>query len=175
MVKSRPASRRDRTKLTSSAKRAARKQGLRSRKGIASKDMNLHPMMRNEWDSHATPVANFRRIGLQSSVNSITKSRTITHRVVALPLTKEMKKGKTLQSLESEANRTEKERHQKMFQGETLAMQRMVDKHGDDWDAMARDTKLNYLQCTPRQLQKKWDRMQKVTKEREKKKTDAKQ
>lgn len=47
---------------------------------------------------------------------------------------------------------------------EDAALGRMIAKHGDDYEKMARDISLNYLQWTATKLRKKCERRNKIKK-----------
>ncbi|KAJ2724407.1 Nucleolar protein 16 [Coemansia sp. Benny D115] len=64
-------------------------------------------------------------------------------------------KGEGAKILESFVNSHEDRRERWMSQGSRQAMQAFVDAHGDDYEAMFWDHKLNYLQMTKKQIEKK--------------------
>lgn len=160
MGKPRPGSRRGMTKLHKSAKRVARKKAaqLRSIRPLSSKV--AHETIRSTWNSRLTPGNNLKKIGLQATVNHIAKirgGRKISIPVQAIPKDAEAE----IRELEKEASREER-RNLVVHPGERRALEGMIKRHGEDWIAMSRDIKLNYLQWTANQLRKKVERMRAI-------------
>lgn len=168
MVKERPGSRRGQTKLTTSSKRSARRRAARQAKGLANRDTIVHPAMRASWDSRRSPANNLSRIGLRGHVNGRVGKRDGNGKgdvgVVRLGKVGEGEgKGRdVLKWLEEEAERGEREVRRVVHPGERAALGRMVRKWGEDWEGMAKDLKLNYLQWSAGQLRRKVQRMRKV-------------
>lgn len=65
-------------------------------------------------------------------------------------------------ALEEQAARPERVAPRVMRPGEEAALAAMQAAHKDDYDAMARDIKRNYLQWTPAQLRKKFQRRRQI-------------
>eukprot|EP00178_Gracilaria_changii_P017317 TRINITY_DN494_c0_g1_i1.p3 TRINITY_DN494_c0_g1~~TRINITY_DN494_c0_g1_i1.p3 ORF type:complete len:167 (-),score=36.06 TRINITY_DN494_c0_g1_i1:1684-2184(-) len=157
MGKARPGSRKGMTKLYKSAKRAAKKRAAQQR-SIRPRDSAVaHHTIRSAWDSRLTPEKNLARIGLQASVNHIKK--TAAERQICIPVQSVANPSDSVvMELENEASREER-RNIVVHPGERRALEAMLARHGENWQAMARDIKLNYLQWTPNQLRKKVERM----------------
>ncbi|CAN8074557.1 unnamed protein product [Agarophyton chilense] len=160
MGKPRPGSRRGMTKLYKSAKRSAKKKAAQQRSIRPRASIVPHDTIRSAWDSRLTPEKNMFKIGLQASVNHIKK--TVSERKVSIPI-KSISKGSeaVVMELEKEAAREER-KNNVVRPGERRALEAMIRRHGKNWEAMARDIKLNYLQWTPNQLQKKVERMRSI-------------
>lgn len=161
MVKQRPGSRRGRTKFTGGAKKAARKVAGKTKGRMYQRDI-VHPVLRSTWDKKLSASQNLERAGLQSSVNRMRKTkrrgRVIDVRVERMDVVG----SQTLTQLETQASRPEAKAKQVVNPGEKLALTAMFEKHGDNWEAMARDIKLNYLQWNANQLQRKMQRMHRL-------------
>lgn len=166
MVKKRAGSRRGQTKLTGGAKKAARRAAGRTARGAhVGEKLVLHAALRESWDERRTLRGNLARAGLRGVVNDMAEVRGVGG---ARGRGAGKKKGEgavvvpeTLRRMEAEAAVGEREAHGKVYvqPGVKRSLAGMVAKHGDDWEAMARDIKLNYLQWTPRQLQNKVEKM----------------
>lgn len=168
MVKQRPGSRKGKTKLGAASKKAARRQAAKQANGLASRRTIVHPVMRDAWDRRRSPANNLSSVGLSPSVNSIRKSRATTGRTIEVaPLPRVVQHPDVLEKLSDEANLPERPPNRVVHPGERLALKKMVERYGDDWERMARDLKLNYLQWTPRQLQRKVERMEAILKGKE--------
>lgn len=120
--------------------------------------------MRRTWDKRKSPAVNVSRLGLMSRVNHIQRGGgKAAHPVPVVPLdSMDSESKQVLTELEEEAARPEKEQKKVVQPGERLALERLLAKWGDDWEAMSRDLKLNYFQYTPSQLRRKVDRMRRV-------------
>lgn len=170
MVKNRPGSRKGRTKMTTSGYRVAKARAGRLGKRAHQMQHVIHPALRKVWDRNLTPAENLSRVGLCSSVNTVEKKEDSAVRVVALKNIK-LDEGRVkdtdvnmgvIKELEQEAALGERGTKQVVRPGEQVALQRMAKKYGSDWVKMSRDTKLNYLQWTPVQLEKRVTRMQRI-------------
>ena len=64
-------------------------------------------------------------------------------------------KTETVRQLESEASRPEKKYKRKMPEGERAFVRELVEKYGDDFGAMARDMKINYMQRSEGDLKRR--------------------
>lgn len=160
MVKQRPGSRKGMTKLGTASKKAARRQAAKQANGLANRRAIIHPAMRSTWDRRKGPASNLASVGLTGSVNKIAKSRDKVARAIEIaPLPATTQHKHVLQKLQNEANIPERKPHLVVHPGERHALETMVKRYGDDWERMARDIKLNYLQWTPRQLERKVERM----------------
>lgn len=171
MVKNRPGSRKGMTKMTTSGYRVAKARAGRLGKRAHQMQHVVHPALRKVWDRNLTPAENLSRVGLCSSVNTVEKKDDSAIRVVALKNVIKLDEGRVKDSnvdmevvkeLEQEAALGERGTKQVVRPGEQVALERMVKKHGSDWVKMSRDTKLNYLQWTPAQLEKRVTRMQRI-------------
>lgn len=168
-MKQRPGSRRGQNKLTTSSKKSARRRAARQVKGLANRNAIVHPAMRSSWDGRRSPANNLSRIGLCGRVNSGVEKRSCSGKgnveVVAVGKVKgegEVEGRAVLRRLEKEAGREEREVCRVVHPGERLALGKMIRKWGEDWEGMARDLKLNYLQWNAGQLRRKVERMRKV-------------
>lgn len=163
MVKRRPGSRQGMTKLGTGSKKAARRQAIKQANGLANRKPIVHPVMRDVWDRRRSPANNLASVGLRPAVNTIRKSRATVGRTIEVaPLPKPVEHGDVLDKLQEEASIPERPPNRVIHPGERLALEKMVKRYGDDWERMSRDLKLNYLQWTPRQLQRKVDRMRAI-------------
>lgn len=175
MVKRKPGSRKGKTKLTSAAYKAARKRAAQQGSSIQHRRYVLHEAMREAWDNERTASSNLSRLGLCPNINVVKKSAQSTKRAVVLEYNNgqgvwsmpvqdsEARKART--HIEQLASLPEQGTKQVLRPGENLALQRLVNKYGNNWVAMSRDIKLNYLQWTPNQLEKKIKRMQNILQE----------
>ncbi|PXF47072.1 Nucleolar protein 16 [Gracilariopsis chorda] len=160
MGKPRPGSRKGMTKLYKSAKRTARKKAAQQRSIRPRSSKVVHETVRSTWDSRLTPGNNLKKIGLQASVNHMAKTRG--GRKVSIPIQAIPKDAEAvIEDLEKEASRKER-RNLVVHPGERRALEAMIKRHGDNWTAMCRDIKLNYLQWTATQLQRKVERMRAI-------------
>lgn len=162
MVKVRPGSRKGQTKLNNGAKKAARRNASKAKGNVHSKSV-IHPVMRSTWNKKQSHVENLSRVGLQASVNHVKKSRVTMGRKIEVGVERvSVQCPETLAELIKEASIPEAKPKQIVHPGEKRALTAMVEKHGDNWLAMSRDIKLNYLQWTPNQLERKVTRMQEI-------------
>lgn len=160
MVKQRAGSRKGMTKLGTASKKAARRQATKQANGLTNRRAIVHPVMRDTWDRRRSPANNLASVGLTPSVNKVRKSRVTVGRTIEVaPLSKPVLHTDVLEKLTDEASVPERAPNRVVHPGERLALEKMVKRYGDDWERMARDLKLNYLQWTPRQLQRKVERM----------------
>lgn len=160
MGKPRPGSRKGQTKLTKSSRRSARRRATRQAKGLVNRDAIVHPAMRKSWDGRLSPANNLTRIGLVGRVNDRAGKRGGGGKGTVVEGKEEREE--ILRMLEEEAGRGERETRKILHAGERLALERMVEKWGENWESMARDLKLNYLQWTAGQLRKKVERMRNI-------------
>jgi hypothetical protein len=163
MVKVRPGSRKGQMKLTKSARRIARRVGK-----VRSKLLVSPGPLRSAWDARLTGTQNLARVGLAPSVNDIhlTNARQHTrHEQRAANVNQRPERVDVLEKLELEAALPERVSKPVVRPGEEQALSRMISCHGDDYDAMSRDIKLNYLQWTPAQLRRKCNRRARIRKE----------
>jgi Ribosome biogenesis protein Nop16 len=129
-------------------------------------------VIRDAWDARQTSVQNLARLGLTPSVNAITpveapsaRRNTATARRLAAaeetgpPV---VERADVRAALEREAARPEKVAKRVVRPGEEQALEGMVRAYGEDYEAMARDIKRNYLQWTPAQLRRKCERRQAI-------------
>lgn len=181
MVKVRPGSRKGRTKFVKSVVKSAKRRVGKTGKSKLQKKAVIHDAMRDAWDETITPANNLNRLGLQSNVNTIRKSSglqtapihvnsTNAHHDVEMTdesVSQKTRSGSAIaaevrQRLERHAAMPERGTKKIVRPGERAALQKLVDRYGDDWTKMSRDRKLNYLQWTPTQLKKKIERMQSI-------------
>lgn len=163
MVKVRPGSRKGRTKIGTGAKKAARREAVRQKHGVASRRAIVHHAMRDSWDNRYSPAKNLAGVGLRSSVNNLGHLSAGGGSLVKVaPIPTSFGDCHVLKKLEEEARLPESSRNQVIHSGERLALHKLTCKYGDDWERMSRDLKLNYLQWTPRQLEKKVLRMRRI-------------
>lgn len=155
MVKVRPGSRKGLTKLH----RAVQKAHRRKARNVPTVP---NPTLRAVWDLSQSPAHNLAKAGLQPKVNHIRRMRTEAMRTIEIPVVKiPTENPDVLTSLEKEASRPE-EVKRVVRPGEEMALKRLERKYGDDYQCMARDLKLNYLQWTAPQLQKRIERMNNI-------------
>ena len=121
----------------------------------------MDPIVRKGWNRNKTHVENLRSIGLCPEVNNISNLRTHDAKSTDVQLHAVPKSG-VLEELEEKAAIPEAKAKANIAPGERKALSALYEKHRDDWEAMARDIKLNYLQWTPNQLQRKVERMKAV-------------
>lgn len=169
-MKRRPGSRKGQTRFVPSAYKAAKKRSGQIGKSTARKQRVLHDAMRGVWDEKETPATNLQRLGLVSEINKVNKSAVTTERVVQLTNSgTEDTHMSNAERADCESVRTQLENHAGMPErgtkqivrpGERVALEKLVAKYGKNWNKMAKDLKLNYLQWTPAQLRKKVERMQ---------------
>ncbi|KAI0561057.1 Ribosome biogenesis protein Nop16 [Gracilaria domingensis] len=154
------------TKLYASAKRAAKKKAAQQRSTRPRASSVPHETIRSAWDSQLTPEKNLAKIGLRVSVNDLKK--TVAKRKACIPIQSIASNSESVvEKLEKEAAREER-RNLIVHPGEKRALEAMLRRHGEDWEAMARDIKLNYLQWTPNQLRRKVERMRLIDAEKSK-------
>lgn len=181
MVKVRPGSRKGRTKFVKSVVKSSKRRAGKAGKAKLQRKTVIHDAMREAWDETMTPANNLNRLGLQSNVNAITKhsvsqpvlnqdsptdghndvdmvSQSVSQRVD----TESTAAVEARRRLEQHAALPERGTKRIVRPGERSALQKLVDRYGDDWTKMSRDRKLNYLQWTPSQLKKKIQRMQAI-------------
>jgi hypothetical protein len=151
-----------------SAKKRARRIG-KLRKSVVPKGV-----LRDAWDEGLTSAQNLGRVGLTAAVNSITPVVAPSRRRNEARLRQfEASSAKAspppaaprqdvLDVLEREAARPEKVAKKVVRPGEERALREMIAAHGDDYEAMARDIKRNYLQWTPSHLRRKCERRRRV-------------
>lgn len=163
MVKKRPGSRKGLTKLGTASKKAARRQAARQKNGLASKRAIVHKGMRESWDRRQSPANNMARVGLVSSVNSVQKSRDMAGRAIEFAqIPTPVQCSEVLKTLEEQASIPERPPKQIVRPGERIALQKLTAKYGKDWRKMSRDLRLNYLQWSPEQLERKIGRMHNI-------------
>lgn len=184
MVKVRPGSRKGKTKFVKSVVKSSKRRAGKAGKGKLQRKAVIHEAMREAWDETMTPANNLNRLGLQSNVNAITKhsalqpvsnhgNPTDDHNDVdmmsqfvsqrdATESTAAAAAVEARRRLEQHAALPERGTKRIVRPGERAALQKLVDRYGDDWTKMSRDRKLNYLQWTPSQLKKKIERMQAI-------------
>lgn len=161
MVKQRRGSRKGRTKLSASGKRIAKRRAGRLDKHAHHKQHVIHPSIRSAWDTTKSAADNLRSIGLAASVNSVEKHADSVVRVMPLP--EGLGKGsKARDAMERHAGLGERGVKQVLRPGERVALKGMYEKYGTEWVKMSRDIKMNYLQWTPHQLEKKVTRMLRI-------------
>lgn len=174
MVKVRPGSRKGRTKFVKSVRKSAKKRAAKNGSAKLQKKAVIHEAMRDAWDETATPASNLNRLGLQSNVNVIPKALRAPAALDPADVPMEdapsaprdrpatPAAARARQRLERHAGMPERGTKRIVRPGERAALQKLVDRYGDDWTRMSRDKKLNYLQWTPAQLKKKIERMQAI-------------
>jgi Ribosome biogenesis protein Nop16 len=161
------------TKLTAASKKVAKRQGRMRRSAVPEGPL------RAAWDMRLTGVQNLARTGLAPTVNRLparaeyrVASQTPPDETLVLrSRKKERGYGKNRNAekalperydvrveLERVAALPEKVMKQVLRPGENNALGEMVAVYGDDYQAMARDIKRNYLQWTPAQLKCKCER-----------------
>lgn len=128
--------------------------------------------IRDAWDTRQTSVQNLARIGLAPSVNAITpvvapSARRNAAAARALAAARAApapvaERQDVADQLLREAARPESVAPRVVRPGEEKALRGMVDVYGEDYVAMARDIKRNYLQWTPAQLRKKCERRREI-------------
>lgn len=149
MVKQRPGTKKGLTKLHTGTRKAHRRKA-QNRTYVPSKHL------RDTWDKRKSPAQNLSAAGLQARVNAMSKLKKKDKQVLVVPLKKDV-----LQMMEADAARGERAKRV-VRPGERRALEAMVKKHGKDYVKMSRDLKMNYLQWTPTQLERKIERMQEI-------------
>lgn len=164
MVKQRKGSRAGKTKLTKSAKKAAKRAGKPRRIAIPN------GAIRDQWNVRLTSSQNLSRMGLTASVNSFRSIPSLqvsgcSSMKTSLEHEKDTSKAApvdVVSRLELEASKPERRRKQRISPGEERFLSEMTSAFGDDYEAMARDIKRNYLQWTPNQLRRKFESRNRV-------------
>jgi len=108
-----------------------------------------HPIIARVWDGKKTLRQNFRAVGLSGDVNAPKPK-------VPRPLNEAeaaKAQGVVAELEQIVADHVPTTRFTPA--GEVLFARQLVEKHGDDYQAMARDHKINVYQHTPKQLKKK--------------------
>ena len=125
-------------------------------------------VLREAWNTRRTGSQNLISMGLAASVNTLghglraQADRHNSHRGVnarsGFVSTSGPSQLDVVRALEVEASRTPNAPRVHVRSGEERAMAAMVGVHGLDFEAMARDIKLNYLQWTTAELRRKYKR-----------------
>jgi hypothetical protein len=161
MVKVRPGSRKGQTKLTKGGRKVARRIGK-----VRSKSLVPPGPLKAAWDQKLTGNQNLERVGLTATVNDIHSSKRRQWRggdhAVETARKLAPERIDVLKKLEYEAALPERTPNVVVRPGEEHALRGMVTAHGDDYIAMSRDIKLNYLQWTPAQLRRKCERRARI-------------
>lgn len=139
MVKVRKGSQRGQTKFTKAGRRRARRQSHSSSSRFHAV---VHDEVRPYWDPTLTRLENYKKIGLRTRVNDDGAPRS------ASP-------SQAVAQMEKIANKPTAKAAPRVCNMELDLLHNLVEKHGDDWDAMAKDIKINYLQYTAAQLRRK--------------------
>lgn len=140
MVKVRKGSQKGQTKLNRGGKKRARRVAQKSSSNRPSKAVG-EKIVRASWDTRKTRMQNYEQLGLLTEVNDKLKPANAPTEVVG--------------RLENMAAAGEEPALPRVVRGEFTLVDKLTGKHGHDYAAMARDIKINYLQWTPRQLQRK--------------------
>lgn len=165
MVKNKKGSRVGKTKLTKTSKKVARRAGKLRKSAIPKGPV------RDAWNMRLSSIQNLSRIGLAPSVNTIRQTGVIKSserlRDQCSLSTEQRRRAApqrvdVLRQLELEAAKPEKVSKQVVAPGEERALSEMIAAHGDDFEAMSRDIKRNYLQWTPNQLRRKCERRARI-------------
>jgi len=133
-----------RARGTAQAARSKRraKNGRKKEKPIVTR------MVKKLWDANKTQYENFAELGISIDPNcDLYKRRTYT-----------AKTGDALKPvIEEYLNRPAKpkQRIQSMNMDEQWRLRKLIEKHGEDFNAMARNVKVNVYQKTARQLEKR--------------------
>lgn len=163
MVKQKVGSRRGRTKINKAAYKSAKRRAARQGRSTAPSNIVPHDAMRHIWDVNRKPMENLSRVGLVARVNQLDKDETSSVRVVRIAdVIKDCHDDRgeqVLKQLKVQATLPERTQPKVVHPGEKVALMKLVRKYGQDWDRMAKDIKLNYLQWTPAQLKKRIERM----------------
>ncbi|KAF6198886.1 hypothetical protein GE061_006909 [Apolygus lucorum] len=111
--------------------------------------------MKGEWDSRKSVKENLRQMGLTSDVNATIKIPTDRpDELMAVESLPDPKKTHVAMELEADA----KAPRQKNFclpNSQVFWLTKLIDKYGEDYQAMSRDRKMNAFQETWKQLRQK--------------------
>lgn len=151
MVKVRKGSQKGQTKLNRSGKRRARRTAHKSASNQPSKAVG-EAIVRGSWDVSKTRMQNYERLGLLTEVNvkalaPASKKPSDTADAKA--------ETEVVGKLQEFVAKGEEPALPRVVKGEFALVDKLTAKHGGDYDAMARDIQVNYLQWTAGQLRKK--------------------
>eukprot|EP00033_Pygsuia_biforma_P002397 GCRY01002655.1.p1 GENE.GCRY01002655.1~~GCRY01002655.1.p1 ORF type:complete len:188 (-),score=58.18 GCRY01002655.1:24-587(-) len=145
-------------------------------------------LIKEKWDMKKTLKQNYEELGLELSGNEVT---AVNHEVVSFITPEELQKMKSgsevgydpildrkikkapaknqfIKDLEKLASK-EIVRREWMSEGDIVLAEKLLAKYPNkDYKKMARDAKINYLQLTPKQIEKKVERYLAIKEEAEK-------
>ncbi|CAJ0827841.1 7143_t:CDS:2 [Entrophospora sp. SA101] len=129
------------------------------------------PIIASNWNKKETLRQNYKRIGLLTSLNRVAGERDDEGNIVNViigededenevfdkKIQPEPAKTEIVKALEEEASKVFK--HEKyQSEGEIEFVKKMIERYGEDYDAMFKDIKLNVYQHTKKQLKKKCEK-----------------
>ncbi|KAK8792518.1 hypothetical protein WA538_000393 [Blastocystis sp. DL] len=93
------------------------------------------------WDNKKTLRQNYEKLGLVSDTNKMEEAKAPEHPLIEFVSTEDVKKDEIIMSVYDQNY-----------------MKKLIEKHGDDLEAMFRDIKVNVDQLSVGQLRKKYDK-----------------
>jgi len=118
-----------------------------------------------DWDPEAHSAENYKKLGIALDANAaIARSELFKKACRKVPREEPGQKGTMTDFLDKVKNLPPLPKHEvrSMNPQEQFILQDLVRKYGDDYEKMARDTKINIYQCTARQLEKRIKLMQRL-------------
>eukprot|EP00038_Savillea_parva_P014273 m.10510 g.10510 ORF g.10510 m.10510 type:complete len:180 (-) comp2753_c0_seq1:206-745(-) len=143
--------------------RKAQKQARPKQRETRAVTTNItNPVVKAAWDTTKTRRKNFEDIGLVQDPNETVAAKTIPGATSKRSQQVEREPTEVVEKLEAMAKAAQGSQPVVAAPGEVKFVDDMVAKHGDDYQAMARDLKLNVYQHTARQIEHKVKRVQKT-------------
>ncbi|KAI1278090.1 Nucleolar protein 16 [Halotydeus destructor] len=152
--------------------RVTRRSALQKKRSrLTGKNIKVtNPLIMKQWDSKQTPAKNLQSMGLVSNVNQFFEvPKSSTNLGYELPMEDleeakkmsiEVTKGHVAKRLEKQAKKPQPKNFQ--FGLETIKFCiYMMEKHGEDYEAMSRDSQ-NFYQDSPGQIRDKITKMKKI-------------
>jgi hypothetical protein len=151
-------------------KRRRTTQKVRQKKKDISKTVPVDPQVRARWDASKTTAENYRRLGLTAAPNRQLRRqvegdalpRVDVNIDPAAQRVRERLAAEKLGPLDLYKPVTEADVEPRRYhwaEGQITLVTALVRKHGTDYAAMERDTKLNYLQHTRKKLKGMCEKM----------------
>lgn len=126
--------------------------------------------IKHAWDTRKSLKQNMKDMGLSIDPNetlkipqtkdTMTKIKSLPEEFTPTKLPEKTKKSKVVEELEAEAN-VEQASTMRLSEPEVRYCIYMMEKHGDDFKAMARDSR-NYYQDTPKQIKRKINKFKSI-------------
>ncbi|KAF0973258.1 hypothetical protein FDP41_008465 [Naegleria fowleri] len=123
---------------------------IRKEKKKQKRQYQLKSSTGKVWQRELTPKFNYARVGLTANPNMAEKE--VQEIKETLPVEQEPQK---LEEIKSNKQQFKSKLCYIVHESERKTLQTLIDTYGDDYKAMAWDTERNYLQWTPKQLEKK--------------------